>query len=489
MFIIPITRKPDWRRPPLATLLLILANVIIYFGWQDGDHEAVAKAVEYYSRSALPAVEFPAYAAYLRERERKGDAAAFERDVRRQPAAALMHMQFDAAFMRLLREGRVAPHGPAEQALWRDERGEFDRLLARSVTIARGFTPAEPRLATAFSHMFLHGSVSHLVGNMAVLAIVAYLVEEILGPGRFLLFYLLSGLGAAGLFWAVNPAGGAPLVGASGAISGVMGMYTALLGLRRINFFYSLVVYFDYVKGPAILLLPLWLANEMFQWWTEPYSSVAYMAHAGGLVTGSALAFLHRRRHSLPDDLDTGAEHGPQEAWRGELARAEELVRRLRLDQAREVYGRLARERPADRAILTQFYNLAKLDPAGEDYHLAVRLLLALPEDDGATAELVHRTYAEYLDAAKPAVRFRPEQLFQLARRFARHGYRSDAEKLAALLLKRYPHHGELPATLLAIAKACYRSGDKGKAQTYARLLGAGFPDSAEARAAALMIE
>ena len=86
--------------------------------------------------------------------------------------------------------------------------------------------------------------------------------------------------------WAYAGQGGLGL-GASGAVSALMGMYAVLYRMRRIRFFYQFLVYFNYVTAPALLLLPAWIANELLQHWLGG-RGIAYMAHLGGLLTGGA---------------------------------------------------------------------------------------------------------------------------------------------------------------------------------------------------------
>src|SRR5207253_3231721 len=136
----------------------------------------------------------------------------------------------------------------------------------------------------------------HLLGNMLVLGVVGYIVEEVLGRRRYFAFYLLSGIASIALYWVCNRDSAVPALGASGAIAGVMGMYSVLFGLRRINFFYSLLVYFDIARAPAIVLLPVWLANEAYQLMVVG-GHVNYLAHIGGLLGGAALAWWYRIGH------------------------------------------------------------------------------------------------------------------------------------------------------------------------------------------------
>lgn len=145
--------------------------------------------------------------------------------------------------------------------------------------------------ATPFSSMFLHGGWMHLIGNMLFLWIYGNNIEDYFGPIRFLLFYLVSGIAAIALYTLVNPGSTIPLVGASGAIAGVMGAYYVLHPKARITI---LIVYFFIMlrEFPAKFVLGLWFVWQILMSVFDFGSSgggVAFMAHVGGFVFGYLL--------------------------------------------------------------------------------------------------------------------------------------------------------------------------------------------------------
>jgi len=154
------------------------------------------------------------------------------------------------------------------------------------------------KLYTFFSSMFLHGGFLHLFGNMVYLYIFGDNVEDAFGHGRYVLFYFLCGLAADAIYILsiTNPAELAvPTIGASGAISGVLGAYAVLYPKARII---TLVFYgWAFLTAvPAIFFLGFWFVMQWLLGIFEPYSGVAYWAHIGGFLAGMVLAFLFRRR-------------------------------------------------------------------------------------------------------------------------------------------------------------------------------------------------
>ena len=483
IIIIPVSRRPDWRKPPIITLLLILINVLVFFGLQSGDGERFREAYGYYAKSILVRTELPRYVKHL---EGAGETQAAERASRalseEQWFFVLRRMENDAAFMERLRDGKIIQANEADYFEWRRQRDEFERMLQKTVTSRFAFKSAQPTFAGVIGHMFLHGDFFHLLGNMAFLFIVGYMVEEALGKRLYLLFYLLSGIGSCACYALTHPPSMIQSIGASGAISGVMAMYVTLYGMRKIRFFYWILVYFDFFRAPAIIMLPFWIGKELYQHLSDQGSMVNYMAHLGGFVTGAALIGLvrlfGRRQLAAPEQEIPG---DPREA---QIARVDTLLNALRLDEARRELRRLADLYPEDLAIVNRYYRISRHVPASDDYHRAAALIFALSDDHPASDELVFETFVEYLKLAKPTVRFKVRQLITLIRRLARSGHAVDAERLTRVLARRSPHQKELPGLLLFVAEAFRRDGNPSMRDAMLGRLRQDFPDSEEARMA-----
>ena len=154
-------------------------------------------------------------------------------------------------------------------------------------------------VSTLVTSMFLHAGWMHILGNMLFLWIYGDNLEDEMGHGGFLLFYLLSGLAAAFAQVAMDPFSPIPMVGASGAIAGVMGGYLLLFPRARVDVLFIFVIFFRIFAIPAWIVLGLWFALQIFSGMSMPADGggVAYWAHAGGFAGGLALAlpaFLRR---------------------------------------------------------------------------------------------------------------------------------------------------------------------------------------------------
>jgi membrane associated rhomboid family serine protease len=147
-------------------------------------------------------------------------------------------------------------------------------------------------IATLFTSMFVHAGWIHLIGNILYLWIFGDDVEEMLGHGRFALFYLISGLVAAGTQIAAQPQSHAPIVGASGAIAGILGAYLVLFPTSRVHTF----VYVRVVALPALIVLGFWLLMQLISAGPGGGAGVAWFAHLGGFLAGLLLVAPFRLR-------------------------------------------------------------------------------------------------------------------------------------------------------------------------------------------------
>jgi len=151
------------------------------------------------------------------------------------------------------------------------------------------------RLYTIFTSMFLHGGIIHLAGNMLFLSIFGDNIEDTLGRVRYVLFYFLCGTAASLTHTLITVDPSIPTIGASGAISGILGAYLILYPRARIL---TVIFYFwiSFVRIPAIFFLGFWFILQWLYILLEAGGGVAYWAHIGGFVAGMALASILRRR-------------------------------------------------------------------------------------------------------------------------------------------------------------------------------------------------
>ena len=155
-----------------------------------------------------------------------------------------------------------------------------------------------PRYGSLFTSMFLHGGWLHLLGNMLYLWIYGDNVEDCMGHARYLLFYVLCGAAAIFAQALSEPQSAYPIIGASGAISGVLGAYLLLFPRAKVLTLVLLPFFFTTLRLPAMLLLLLWFAVQLVSDLAAPDggASVAFRAHIGGFLAGMLLIPVLKRR-------------------------------------------------------------------------------------------------------------------------------------------------------------------------------------------------
>ena len=155
-----------------------------------------------------------------------------------------------------------------------------------------------PIYATLLSSIFMHGGWLHLIGNMLFLWVFGDNVENAFGSFKYLLFYLLCGFAAAWAQILTDTGSFVPMIGASGAVAGVMGAYLVMFPGATVRTLVFLFVFVTVVHLPAIVLIGLWFLIQLFQGLASVgmEAGTAFWAHVGGLIVGAALTFVFRRR-------------------------------------------------------------------------------------------------------------------------------------------------------------------------------------------------
>jgi membrane associated rhomboid family serine protease len=174
---------------------------------------------------------------------------------------------------------------------------------------------------TVFTSMFLHGGWLHIIGNMWFLWIFGNNIEDVMGTPRFVAFYLLCGLAAAAAQIAADPASPIPMVGASGAIGGVMGAYVVLFPKVHVHMIVFLGILITRIAVPAFLMLGYWIVMQLLSGFGSLGSQgggVAFWAHIGGFVAGVVLIYVFSKPELLKRHPYRGwnPRRSPTQSWR-----------------------------------------------------------------------------------------------------------------------------------------------------------------------------
>ncbi|MDH3644593.1 MAG: rhomboid family intramembrane serine protease, partial [Gammaproteobacteria bacterium] len=359
-------------------------------------------------------------------------------------------------------------------------RAQFEGKRDRVTWIRWGLVPGDLHWLTYLTSMFLHGGIDHLLGNMAFLFIFGFALERAIGVLNYSALYFLGGLAGGALHVAVHSDSFVPTIGASGAVSALMGGYLAVYQLRKIRFFYSVLVYFGEFRAPALVILPAWILKEIYGY-VYGDEGIAYWDHVGGLVGGAVLGFLAIRLSKKVDSdyLETSSR---EEASKVQIERLEGLIDEFKYDQARLLAARHLSEQPMDVGTWEKYLHVLAADKDDAEYHRAVKQVLKLCTDKQAVrradiGRLLESTYRDYVagDHPKPALRD-VALLCALGKQFARTRQLDLARQIANTLLKAQRKEPELAQFLSALCAGLSSSGSGQLAKHYRAELMARFP-------------
>jgi tetratricopeptide (TPR) repeat protein len=316
---------------------------------------------------------------------------------------------------------------------------------------------------------------------MIFLWIVGCILEMGLGRLRYTVLYVFGGLTAVWLFWLVYMNSNTPLVGASGAIAGLMGAFAVLFGKKRVKIFYSLGIYFNYLRIPAIILLPIWIGKEFFQLFFGGASQVAYMAHIGGLIGGALFGFISLK-FFLGFDGDV-IDEAPVDETAPLIEKALKHIAELDMESGRRLLEEVLAREPDHIDALTHLFYIYKLDPDDAKFHAVTKKLIFELTRSYNTYEKAHDIYQEYIRNTSQA-RLNPQLYIQLSIMFAATGHLENAVKIITMLLKKVPESPGVSTALLKLARAYAQKGMAAKGDKCMQLICSKYPESAEARVA-----
>ncbi|MEO4046159.1 rhomboid family intramembrane serine protease [Pseudomonas sp. CAU 1711] len=469
MLIIPAEHPLDWKRPPVITLLLILLNTLIYFAYQGGDHERLETAVQTYLDGGLLARERTLFLDSAERRDRLDSRYRDYVDAARRRELAGWILQ-DLEFEHELHQ---RADFQADQH-WQEARARAEQARDRVSAYRFGFVPERFTLQGLFGAMFLHGDFMHLLGNMLFLFIFGFALEIALGRWVYLCLYLLSGLGSHLWWWALDPSWGTG-VGASGAISGLMGMYVGVYGLRRINFFYWLGPLIGYFKAPALWILPVWLGKELFGM-LQAGDNVNYHAHLGGLLAGFVAVWPARLIGRLRVDEAYLHKEDLDAPFKRELAALDQLIGQFDLAQAATRGPDLLQRHPGRVALLERLYAVARGRQDRALLSAVLKQAFALAEGPERLT-LLKRIADDSSDPAQRLLRHPAIQLHLLAP-LIRAGEGQRALGAWRLLSQQAQRPAQLPGLTLQLARLLGQGQDLRGVAELTRFLHSSYPQA-----------
>ena len=478
MLLIPITDKLSWRNPPIITIILILINCFVYFVFQFEDNPRWMKAQQFYFTSGLAEIEIVRYAEY---KDPAGDHSSLYKKNgelnEKKAIAQYQKMNTDSQFLTKLSNDEIITSDDPEYDEWRLLRDDYEYQRSKITTLSYGFIPVNHKPVTFITHMFMHGGFGHLFGNMVFLWLVGCMLE--MGGGRkfYGTSYILTGLGAVTAFWLIYPQSPIPLVGASGAIAGLMGAFTVLYCRRRVKIFYSLGFYFSYLEVRAIFLLPIWMALEFYQLFFGGMSNVAYVAHIGGLVSGAIVGFFNLT--VLKSFNAEVIEPEPEDEISPIIEKALQHIRQLDMEAGSKYLEQALAKDPEHIGVMTHLFNARKTDPQDPRFHEITTKLLGRLTLDRAHYKTAGKIFSEYTKLTNRP-QLSADLIFKMASILAGLGHPEKAERILAMFIKQKPDFPGIPSALLKLATGYRQKGVNLKYQKFLQVIDKKYPNSSE---------
>jgi|TARA_B100000530_G_scaffold48042_2_gene26718 membrane associated rhomboid family serine protease len=170
--------------------------------------------------------------------------------------------------------------------------------LSENFIYTYALIPANPSILTIFSSMFMHGGFTHIIFNMWFLWIFGDNIESVLGHKKYLLFYFLCGIGAGLSQIQIDPESTIPMVGASGAIAGVLGAYLFRFPRATVHVLVILIVFITFIRVPAMIVIGFWFLSNLTAGigtlGIEQTGGTAWFAHIGGFISGVLFNYLFK---------------------------------------------------------------------------------------------------------------------------------------------------------------------------------------------------
>lgn len=379
MIIVPTEKQLDWRHAPLVLCVLVFINVMVFFLYQSSDTPKLFDVMTKYEMQGYFEREWPIFEEYLKKQNENKLLDEYRTAIKDEDTTTVIgDMLIRADFYDYLKQNARAHFNPDFYDEWSPQRELMHKRVQSVSYIANGLTPANLKITSLFTHQFLHGDIMHLLGNMFFLIVCGFAVEAAIGHWRFLAFYILSGVAGGLVHAAADWSSTVPLVGASGAISGVMAMYLAVFRWKKIEFFYWFFFFVGYFRAPALLILPFYIGKEIYNYQFDSGSNVAFMAHAGGFVAGAALigiAWLFNRSVFNTSYIESEQVGNPRQL---QLAGIYENIERFRFEKALVLVNELIQHQGQNFELAMVRYNLLKIS-RGEAFQQSALALLTLP--------------------------------------------------------------------------------------------------------------
>jgi membrane associated rhomboid family serine protease len=475
MLIIPVSGGPQ-RRFPCATIFLILLNIGIFIYFQHNEQQKYMQAVSWARSSGLLEIELEVYQEYL---QRRHEALPDVLHDIKKPATIFQHLIKDDQFQSALRQQILIPPADPRFADWAPKRKIFEEKLNQSLAYSFGYSPARKNYLGIATYMFLHDKVILLIGNMLFLWLVGSWIEIGIGRILYLGIYLMAGAFSGLAFGFIHPFSQGPLLGASGAIAGLMGTYLLVYCGKRCRVLCSLGFCSRHTTVFGWFLLPFWISKEVYLFVNFPETQ-AVAAHVGGLLAGISIGLIFRthkgkraEREESPPELQEAPIQSAPLLPEQDLQASDNLSDKEAADLREKILVALKKD-PDNLTELARLFHCDKRSPKSDQFHRTagklLRQLTALERSQDLYA------YFEEYKQMSGAPRLQPSIMLALAEIHIRSSNTAQAARFLLLLLKQRSQYPGLPSSLFKLGSAYREQGKEERAKKCFQLICKKYP-------------
>lgn len=461
MILSPPDYAPDRAQAPRLALGLSIILVLTFVIWHLADMKRVHELNEFY-RSHLLAIEWDLYETHAGRSGKASIMPSLKHAAARGDIAKIRsQLGNDDAFVEDIQaQGKsYMPIDTFEK--WQAARSQFDIERRKLASQAIGVTPSKFRPITFLTYGLAQPDIFQLIGILFLLLSAGIAIELTLGSGALLTAWLGGGIVGGVVYLAANGSGAQPLTGGGAAIASVAGMF--LIHFRTKHTFR-----FNHIPATSIIILPLWLAFLATGFWVSGLRLPELLAQAGGFLSAPLwyLAYKHWFSRTGQSDEPGLNIESIDDAYRLQLQVALDAIGRMDFLEARQRLREMINAYPNDLRILTQLFQLEKINPESNTFDAVARRIFTLANTD-ANALIALAIYREYERTSVGKHALDIDTSLKLVIRFAKLGELKDSERLMKQVIDRKAEHMLLPKAALAIAQTYEKQGLPNKAERY----------------------
>lgn len=345
---------------------------------------------------------------------------------------------------------------------WKNAYDEFQEARNKSISRKYGFVSTDFDLSTLISYMFLHAGFMHLFGNIWFLWLVGLNVEDEWGRPFFFGFYILSGIVAALLYAAMSHSD-LPLIGASGAIAGVMGAFAIQHYKSKIYFLFILIFPFIFKVFPlyAWFYLPLWFVIQLFYAvYLTDYSNVAFWAHVGGFGFGVAVV-LFLRHSGLEKKYLTPLVDNTLNFMDLDFSKAVEARSAGKTEEAEKHLKKILLRQPSDLDAAEELIDIYLKGGNKKEAKLVARETFRMLRMEKKEPSIILNFYEDTLEQKGLISNLSPYDFYFISQLYDKREQKGKAAKVLAIAYKENRDTNDAPYILLRLIKALAFSGNQ----------------------------